>query len=157
MAALLPQRLSLAFKYAQVDGILTPSEMSCLNAECTGKDLAEFSPHPRSVLSFPSFQLLSCFSSVSSCSGEGVTHNTLSVGKEWTLFSCCTGVLSRASRKQSCKCICVFRCFKTQHCPIHFFPRQYATIGWQRLLIGYSRSTRQPPTLYEPLLGGCFG
>ena len=91
---------------------------------------------------------------VSSCPEEGATHSALSEGKEWTLFSCCNGGLPGASHKQSCKCIYLFRCFKTQHCLIHFFPRQYGTIGWQRLLIGYSRSTRQPPALYQPLAWG---
>ena len=42
VVGLLPQRLSLAFKHAWVDGILTPSEISCLSAGCRWKDLAGF-------------------------------------------------------------------------------------------------------------------
>ena len=96
---------------------------------------------------------LADLSFISSYPGEGATHIALLVGKEWTLFSCCIGVLPGASRKQSCKCISVFRCFKTQHCPSHFFPQQYDTIGWQRLLIGCSRSWSATGTISAPCLG----
>ena len=47
-------------------------------------------------------------------------------------------------------CISVFRFFKTQHCPFHFLPWQYGKIRWQRLLIGCSRSTCQPPAPCQP-------
>ena len=42
VVALLPQRLSSAFKNAQVNGILTSSEISCLSVGCRCKDLAGF-------------------------------------------------------------------------------------------------------------------
>ena len=73
VVALLPQRLSLTFKHAQVDGILTPSEMSCLSAGCRCKDLAGFLPRPRSILSFPGFQL-----------PLPLTHQFLSQGRSYT-------------------------------------------------------------------------
>ena len=60
-------------------GILTPSEMSCLNAGCRCKDLVEFLPRPRSVLSFPGFQLLSrSFLRQFLSRGRSYTHHTFS-------------------------------------------------------------------------------
>ena len=85
MDALPPQRLSSTIKHAQVDGILTPSKMSCLSAGCRCKDLAVFcrvldpscpSRVPNSLAVFH-HQFLS---------REGAAHNKLSVGKNGPSF-----------------------------------------------------------------------
>ena len=88
---------------------------------------------------------------VSSCPGEGATHSTLSVGK--TMVPLLHVAMVVYPEHPASKVISAFLCLgalKQSTARSCFFPRQYGTIGWQRLLIGCSRSTRQPPALYQP-------
>ena len=112
-----PQRLSSTVKHARVDGILTTSEMLCLNAGCLCKNLAVFMSRFQPIQSFPGVELLFSCPAVQSCPGKEL-HTTHFSRKRKDPLSYHASVLSEANRKHSWLYISVVRCVSPQHCPI---------------------------------------
>ena len=140
---MLPQRLSSTFKHVQVDGILTPSEMSCLNAGCRCKDLAGFLPRPRSILSFLGLQLLCrSFARQFLSRGRSYTQHTFSRKRMDPLLHVAMVVYPK---HPASKVVSTFLCLGAGSLK-HSTARSTSF----RSSTARSCSTRQPPALYQP-------